>query len=110
MTCDTCMSIADTLAPNRVPEQIKRRWLCELEGRILVELEGVSPETLTPPEETQPATLSVPYPYDRMYWMYILAMLDYVSGDGARYENSAALFNSAYQSYAKFRLNNPRKG
>jgi hypothetical protein len=31
-----------------------------------------------------------------------MAMMDYVNGDLARYENSAALFNIAYQNYGKW--------
>lgn len=105
MTYDTCMSMVDTLTPNQVSAAMKRRWIGELEGRIRVELEGVSPSSLTPPEEiTGDAELSAPYPFDRLYWLYALAMLDFVNGDGARYENSAAMFNSAYQSYAQWRL------
>ncbi len=103
MTYDTCMFMADTLMPNRVPVSVKHRWLGELEGRIQVELEGVSPSSLTPPEERKDLiTLSAPYPYDRLYWLYLMAMLDFINGDSARYENSAAMFNTAYQNYAKF--------
>lgn len=105
MTYDTCMSMADTLTPNRVSREVKRRWISELEGRIQVELEGVSPSSLTPPEATSDeVVLSAPYPFDRLYWLYVVAMLDYVHGDNARYENSAAMFNSAYQTYAKWRI------
>ncbi len=105
MTYDTCMSMADAVTPNQVADTVKRRWVGELEGRIMVELEGVSPSSLTPPEEEgQPPYLSVPYPFDRLYWLYVAAMLDYVNGDSARYQNSAAMFNSAYQSYAKWRI------
>ena len=105
MTYVECTSMVDTLAPNCVPLDVKRRWLGELEGRVMIELEGVSPSALsTPEEDSEMPYLSAPYPFDRMYWLYIMAMLDYVNGDSARYANSAALFNTAYQAYAKWRM------
>lgn len=105
MTYMECISMVDTLNPNRVSNEIKRRWLGELEGRIMVEVEGVSPSSLsTPEEDSEVPYLSVPYPYDRMYWLYVMAMLDFVNGDSARYDNSAAMFNAAYQDYAKRRM------
>lgn len=103
MTYETCMYMVDQLQPNQVPQPVKNRWLGELEGRVQVELEGASPSNLMPPELLgEDITLSAPFPYDNIYWLYLLAMLDFASGDGARYENSAALFNAAYHNYAKW--------
>lgn len=108
MTYQSCITMVDTMQPNKVPTTIKKRWLSELEGRLQVEMEGASPEELYPPEEAEelfiqdPDTLTAPFPFDNIYWMYLLAMLDFLAGDSARYENSAALFNSAYQNYAKW--------
>jgi hypothetical protein len=31
-----------------------------------------------------------------------MAMMDYVGGNAARYENTAALFNAAYRDYGKY--------
>ena len=105
MTYDTCMYIADALLPNSIPVSVKHRWLAELEGRIQVELEGVSPDDISADEGGDMPNLSAPFPYDRLYWLYLLAMYDFADGDNARYENAAAMFNSAYQNYAKWRLN-----
>jgi hypothetical protein len=46
--------------------------------------------------------LTAPHPYDRIYWLYLMAMMDYVGGNAARYENTAALFNAAYRDYGKY--------
>jgi hypothetical protein len=46
--------------------------------------------------------LCVPHPYDRLYWLYVAAMLAYTRGDAARYENTAALFNLAFLNYGKW--------
>lgn len=104
MTIHTCIDLVDAMAPNGVDASIKLRFLGELEGKVKVELLGESPEAAeTFDESTSVDTeLCVPYPYDQLYWMYLVAMLDLVSGDTAHYENAAALFNAAYQSYGKW--------
>lgn len=100
MTINTCLSLVDEILPNAVPQTIKSRWLSELEGRVRAELLGQQPDTLTLPDAD--AALAVPFPYDQIYWMYLVAMIEYMGGNYARYENGAALFNAAYRNYAKY--------
>lgn len=104
MTINTCLSFVDGILPNAVPRATKCRWLGELEGRVRVELLGNTPEQQTAPDETADGDteLSVPFPYDQIYWMYLTALLEYARGDSARYEIGAALFNAAYRNYAKY--------
>ncbi len=100
MTVNTCLSFADGLYPNAVPREVKSRWLAELDGRIKVELLRQEPESV---QETEAdGEMTVPFPYDQIYWMYLAALLAYTGGDTARYETGAALFNTAYRSYAKY--------
>lgn len=106
MTVKKSLQMADAVAPNRIGEEIKRRWLGDLEGMIRVELRGDSPEAAaaaTPdgmPSEDD--VLGAPYPFDRMYWLYLVAMIEYTGGDTTRYANAASMFNAAYASYAKW--------
>lgn len=104
MTLNTCLSLVDSLLPNALPQATKCRWLSELEGRIRVELLGQPAADQTPltVSDTSDPSLIVPFPYDQVYWMYLLALIEYVNGDYARYENGAALFNAAYHGYAKY--------
>lgn len=104
MTIRSCIAFLDALHPNLIDGEIKSRWLRELEGQIRVELHDASPTQVGVWEEEadEDAELTAPFPYDRLYWTYLVAMTDFHNGDGARYENAAALFNAAYQSYAKY--------
>lgn len=103
MTVNTCLSFVDSLLPNAIPADIKARWLRELEGRIRVELLGEGPGDRTEAAgASDDAELSVPFPYDQVYWMYLMALIEYTNGDLARYENGAALFNAVYRNYAKY--------
>ena len=106
MTVKNSLKMADALVPNRISDEIKQRWLGDLEGMVQVELRGRSTdeaESLTE-EGIMPTngTLGVPYPFDRMYWLYLVAMIEYTNGDAARYANAASMFNAVYASYAKW--------
>jgi hypothetical protein len=104
MTIETCMNLVDAMMPNGVESSVKLRLLGEIEGRVRVELLGEMPDGGCEFTERTPAgtELIVPHPYDQMYLLYMMAMMDFLGGDTARYENSAALFNSVFQSYGKW--------
>lgn len=104
MTIETCLQLVDDMMPNCLPADMKLRFLGEVEGRVRVELLGEDPSAVSVLTSRTPTgtELTVPYPFDQLYWQYLLAMLGYVSGDTARYENAALLFNASYQSYGKW--------
>lgn len=102
MTVSECLTLTDSICPNGMEAGVKCRWLSELEGRIRMELLGtVGPVVPLDAETDGDITLSAPHPYDQLYWMYLTALVELQMGDEARYENRAALFNTAYQNYAK---------
>ena len=104
MTIENCMKLVDSMMPNGVDSAVKLRFLGEIEGKVRVELLGESPDGGWDFDEgTSGRTeLCVPHPYDQLYLLYVMAMMDYIGGDTARYENGAAMFNAAYQSYGKW--------
>lgn len=104
MTIDACMKLVDAMCPNATEPALKLRFLGEVEGKVRVELLGEEPNGRTDfDERTPPSTeLTAPHPFDQLYPLYVMAMIDYVGGYTSRYENGAALFNVAYQSYGKW--------
>ncbi len=102
MTRETCMTLVNTLAPNAVPAILKERWLSELEGYILVNIQNRDPEALSFTGNGEDHALSVPFPFDRVYWMYLAAMIDFWNGDISRYEETATLADNALEDYAKW--------
>lgn len=104
MTIGKCISIAESIAPSKHSRDLKVRWISELEGKISVELFNRSPLDLEEygAESRDDQALEVPFPFDQIYWMYLVAMLDLANGDNARYQSSAGAFNSAFESYAKW--------
>jgi hypothetical protein len=89
------MELVDAVEPNGYSREVKRRILGELEGRVRVELHGDAPAEFD-------GELTVPHPYDQIYRLYLLAMILHMEGDRDRYEDAAALFNSAYLNYGKW--------
>lgn len=104
MTIESCMNLVNAMAPSRLDDAVKLRFLGEIEGQVRVELHGELPDAVAAFDTSTPkdTELCVPHPYDQLYWMYLLAMMSYISGDIIRYENAAALFNAAYQNYGKW--------
>ncbi len=104
MTVQDFLDVSELMVPGGPCTAVTLRWLSELEGRVRVELLGHDPAVVIPITEGTPrdTVLSVPHPYDRLYWMHHMAMTDYVAGDSVRYENAAALFNEAYAGYGRY--------
>lgn len=105
MTLQETLAACDRMKPNACPEQEKRRWLSELDGRIYRELlachEG-APETFSGYDmQTAGGTeLLVPDRYAELYLYYLSAQIDFVNAEFVRYNNAAALYNTAYEAFA----------
>jgi len=104
MTIGECIKLVDSMAPNGVGASVKLRLLSEVEGRVRVELLGEEPGEAVgfgedAPEDTG---LCVPAPFDRLYPLYVMSMIDFLNGDVTRFENGSILFNQAFQNYGKW--------
>lgn len=106
MTIAEALQTADALRKNQLAESIKIRWLSELEGKILSEIVGLAPEKIPVFTEKTPQILRLfaPAPYDRVYWTYLLKMIDYAIKEADSYQMSTALFKEAYEEFAKWFL------
>ena len=93
----------DDIKPNAFTEGQKLQWLNELEGKIQVLILRTPAEELRAayvlPGDADTDTL-VPRPYDKLYWMYLGAMIDFGNGEYSKYQNSMIMFNDAYEDFA----------
>ena len=85
--------LAKNLRNSSMTDDLLARMLSELEGKIEIELHGNLGWTDT-------ATLSVPNPYDRVYWTFLVAMLDLYDNHQESFSKTYAEFCRAYESYA----------
>ena len=73
-----------------------------------VELLKTEPASYSWPEDAG-TELLVPHPYDRLYHLYVIAMIDLYNRETDLYTNDMAVFNSAMQEYRSYyrRTNRP---
>lgn len=106
MTLGSAVARFDTLFPNAFPYAEKLKWISDLDGAIFYDVmsryengpdKTFEPYVLTTDKHT---VLLVPCPYDDIYIKYLSAQCDLAAGDSVRYQNSAAVFNTAYSEFA----------
>ena len=107
MTINDVIAQVQELKPNQISEEIMVRWISVLEGKIIdeiilthelaevVEFNGYSINDM----ETE---LLVPDTYANVYIFYVESMIDQANNEGARYANSKAMFENAWQDYANY--------
>lgn len=108
MTIKECIDIVDNIKPNQYTLRDKVMWLSFIDEIIINEVlkthqgydgrydnfEGYSEDKLT-------VALIVPSPYDRLYTAYLKMKIDGENGETARYNNSAALYNTYMLEYRR---------
>ena len=117
MTIIEAIQTIDTLKPNTYTEIDKIRWLSKLDGVIKTEIvdthEGTGADFSGYDENTPLDTpLIVKAPYEDVYISWLESRIDYANGETAKYNNSAAVFNSAYADFQNFynRSHMPKSG
>lgn len=98
----------DGVKPNAFEDDAKLRWINELEGKIQSLIYHTPTEEIIayklPVNENK--ELLVPAPYDKVYWMWLCAMIDFANGEYDKYQNAMVMANDAYSEYAKWYMRN----
>ncbi len=92
MLSSDAIDVAHGIREPGISHSLLYRFLFELEGRIALEIQGRS-------EWVQEDVLSVPAPYDRIYWLYLVMMIDLLYGDKERYLRTKEAFQEAFDAY-----------
>ena len=107
MTIIEKITEVDVLHPNGFDQNNKIAWLSNLDGRIKEEIidtheggDGVIFKGYTPDDTN--TELIVPAPYDELYRYWLEAQIDYANGEYTKYNNSMAMFNTAYSAYERY--------
>ena len=103
MTISAAIAACDRMRPNTFAYGEKEAWLRELEARIREEIvrthEGAEAFIAGRAQEGEDALLA-PSPHESLYLFYLLARIDLMNGETARYNESAALFNAQYDAFS----------
>ena len=107
MTLGETVRRFDLLYPNAMELPLKTDLISFLEGRLnreILALYGEDEPAFTGYSAAADAdrTLLIPFPFDDIYLKFLAAENDLVNGDTARYLNSAAVFNSAWDMLAAY--------
>jgi hypothetical protein len=109
MTIKECIDIVDNQKPNQYSTREKVMWLSFIDEIIINEVlkthegyDGKYDDFAGYTEEKLSIPLIVKSPYDRLYPAYLKMKIDSENGETARYNNSAALYNSYYMEFRKY--------
>jgi hypothetical protein len=90
---------ANKIKPNRYGDDVLASWLCDLDGRCALE----TMQAQTAPEYAWPEDadrdLQIPPPYDRVYPLYLVAMIDFHNREMDSYQNDMVAFNAALKEW-----------
>lgn len=109
MTIGQAITQCDAIKQNRYTAADKIRWLSDLDGlvkRQVLDTHESSEETASgftgyDPEDVgvQDTELLIPEPYTDVYLKYLFSQIDFANAEFERYNNSAILYNTAWQAY-----------
>ena len=94
----------DDIKPNRFTDDTKVQWLNEVEGYIQTEVMmlALSEVVQYDPEAHMHTELLVKPPHDKLYAMYLCAMVDFANGEYDKYENTMQMYNEFLGEYIKW--------
>lgn len=98
----------DNLKHNTYGQGDKIGWLSRVDKMVKTQIidthEGSEAVTYIDYDEyTDPQTeMLVPAPYDELYLRWLEMQIDYANGEYSKYNNSAEMFNTAYQAFANY--------
>lgn len=110
MTMNRVIEYVDRIRPNIYTDDDKYLWLDKLEGLIAREVRKEDFPGYDLPREAD-LELAVPAPYDDLYSLYAIAMIDLCNREYDHYNNSMTVFADRYEQYKAWYLqnNNPAK-
>ena len=108
MTIMDALYRIDEVKPNSYSQPEKIKWLSSLDGMIKSEIidthEGDEDVVFDGYGENADLTtvLLVPAPYDDIYIRWLETQIDYSNGEYGKYNNSIAMYNTAYTAFANY--------
>ena len=103
MTVLEAIGLADEMKPNSVPQVMKVRWLCVLDGLIwrnVFRTHGMRGEFQPyDPDTDLGRELLVKAPYDTLYRRWLEAQIDLSNGEYERYNAQITVFSDEYAAF-----------
>ena len=101
MTPNKAIELVDKVRPNAYDDEIKLRWISELDGMVRRLVFGEKEADPYSYPEDMDKELLIPYPYDGLYNLYIESMVDFYNREYGNYNNTALMFEQKFIEYKK---------
>ena len=113
-TLQGVLELIDDIKPNAFSDEVKTAWVNEVEGLVQTEVFLLAVEDVVQyqwPADSGAALLARP-PHDKIYWVYLSAMVDFGNGEYDKYQNTMQMFNQFFGEYMRWyaRTYNPADG
>ncbi len=107
MKISELLAFVDAIKPNAFPASAKVAWLNEVEGMVWTDVMLLAPMEFKPyayddASGEGDAELLVAPPHNKLYNVYICAMIDFANGEYDKYQNSITLFNSHFGEFMRW--------
>lgn len=101
MTLREVIERVDEIKPNAFSEDTKTMWLNECEGMVQTEVLLFASEDILVYDfdADKDAELLVKPPHDKLYWVYLAAMIDFANGEYNKYQNTMQMFNNSFNEF-----------
>lgn len=107
MTLEKLLTLVDATKQNDLSDEVKIRWVCDVEGRVLSEIHKIDPDEIRLPQNMNDV-LAIPECYARVYLLYLSAMIEFSNGNYAAYERINRELESAIAMYARYFIRSRR--
>lgn len=93
------------------PDSMLLQFLNEVEGKVQTEVLMIAPDdTVRYGADDMTSEMIVTAPHDKLYYVYLMAMIDFVNGEYDRYTNSMNLANAHITEWAAWYNRTHRRG
>lgn len=105
-TINDVITEVDELKPNVYDDELKIKWLKDLDLRIYDEIIlSHQNQEITIDSDTEydvNTELIADAPYSELYKFYLFAQIDFFNNETERYANSMIMFNQKYRDFAAY--------
>lgn len=103
-TLGKIISMVDDIKPNAFSDETKTAWLNECEGMVQTQVFLLSQDSVVTYEyyKDRDRELLAKPPFDKIYWAYLSAMIDFANGEYNKYQNAMQMFNAWRSEYMRW--------
>lgn len=103
-TMNQVIEYVDRVKLNTYNDEDKYRWMRTLEGMVISTILGGEPSV---PEDGD-EELIVPSPFDEVYSLYVMAMIDFHNREYDEYNNAVLLYTERLEAFKAWYIQNNR--